>query len=167
LGTGYSSFIDVDYCSKNNISVYSAPNSNTNAVAEYTVSLMLALKRGIVKSNNDFKNYDHSFLIVGGSEIKSSIVGIVGFGNIGFSVANICKNGFGPDVIYTSRSDKKNKYKYVSKEFLLEKSDIVILCMDENPSSLNYIAEREFKLMKKTAVLINSSRPHLIPVDEH
>ena len=162
IGTGYTSFIDTDYCNNNNIKLANTPGVNANAVAELAVGLMIDITRSVTKTHNQLKNGNNSREVKQVNDISSYTIGIAGFGYIGSKIADICSKGFGANVIYTSRANKNNEFKFVSKEELLSTSDIIFLCMSENSDTVNYITSKEFKLMKDSAFIINPSRPHLI-----
>lgn len=162
MGIGYASFIDEEYCAEKGIVIANTPGVNANAVAEFAVGLMLDAKRDITKINNQLKGGNTRRSCKKEYEIRSSTIGIAGFGHIGSRIAHICREGFGAEVIYTSRNEKENDFTFVSKDDLLRRSDVLFLCMDENPATVNYLTSTELAQMKDSAILINPARPHLV-----
>jgi lactate dehydrogenase-like 2-hydroxyacid dehydrogenase len=97
-----------------------------------------------------------------GMDIHHSILGIVGLGRIGIEMAKRAK-GFDMDVQYYDafRNEKAEKdfgIKFVDMKTLLETSDFVSLHVPLNENTKHLIGEREFEMMKPTAILVNSSR---------
>ena len=97
-----------------------------------------------------------------GYGLKGKTLGIVGFGRIGQALAKRAK-GFGMKVIYYSRTRKTKAEKeigaeYVDFETLLKESDFISLHVPLTTETCHMIGERELKLMKPNAILINTSR---------
>jgi len=152
---------------KNKIKIVNNPGRNANAVKEYTIAMMLNLIRQInvfsLKMNKKIwpnitsQKYGHPTFI---GELKSSKIGIIGFGLIGKSVAKILKN-FGSEIlIYEPDKNKHIKYfTFVNLNYLLRNSDIVSF----HAKSKNVIlGKKNFNLLKKNCFIINSSRSNLI-----
>jgi phosphoglycerate dehydrogenase-like enzyme len=143
-----------------------ANNGGANAipVAEFAITLALSTIRHLTVSNDDTRAGDWMRPEVDGRdshELFGATVGIVGSGRIGSNVAGMLR-GFETTTLYTDkmRSVKAESYGATRVELdeLLERSDIVTLHTPLDNSTRALISEREFKLMKKTAVLINTCR---------
>ena len=164
-GVGYEAYIDTIACSNKGIVVTNTPKTNTNAVSEHTIGLMICSIRNILYNNTNMKN---------GEWVKEKIndlcgltVGIIGMGAIGSQVAKILHYSFGAKVIYYSPTRKGNleeelNMKYVSLEELYAESDVVSLHCLLNEETKNMINNKAFKLMKDGVILINTARAALI-----
>lgn len=164
--------IDVKAATEHNIPVVYAPGSNTNAVAEHAVTLMLALAKKLLQAHTALsRRGDYQCrLTIRTGEIKDKVVGIVGLGQIGRRVAAICQHGFGAKLItydpYLSQETLQSsglKVKVVAKlDDLLQEADFVSLHAPATPDNLKLIGTRELALMKKSAFLINTGRGELV-----
>jgi phosphoglycerate dehydrogenase-like enzyme len=141
-------------------------NGGANAipVAEFAMTLTLATLRHLAVSNMDTKAGDWMRPEVDGRdshELFGATVGIVGAGKIGSNVAMMLR-GFDTTTLYTDkvRSERAESYGATRVELdeLLERSDIVTLHTPLDNSTHALISERELRLMKKTATLINTCR---------
>jgi D-3-phosphoglycerate dehydrogenase len=155
--------IDVEAAEKKGIRVINAPESVTQAVAELAVGLMLAVARKIAFSDRKMRSGEWVKHEAVGLELKGKTLGIVGFGRIGKAVARICYHGFGMKVVYTDqRCDQEAGREFnaecVDLETLLRRADIVSLHVPLTPETKHLINEDRLRLMKKTAILINTSR---------
>src|SRR5690606_6442767 len=96
-------------------------------------------------------------------EIFGKTVGLIGLGNIGLYVAKMLQP-FGAKLLYTKRTrlspdeEKELSLVYVSKEELIKQSDIISLHCPLTQDTEKIIDRKEFDLMKKDAILINTSR---------
>ncbi len=162
--TGYDQ-IDLECARKQNIVVTNVRGYAKNAVAELSVGLMLDVFRKISLADTDVKVHNRygwqPFL---GRELTHKTVGIIGFGAIGKKVARIA-TGFDMKVLVhttSKRCDDVSKITYVSKETLLQESDIVTLHLPLTDKTKHYITKEEFSLMKNSAILINTARGGLV-----
>ncbi|MGC9012209.1 D-2-hydroxyacid dehydrogenase [Thermogladius sp.] len=155
--------IDVQAAESRGIKVVNAPESVTQAVAELTVGLMLALLRKIALSDRKMREgmwIKHEAV---GTELRGKTLGIVGFGRIGRAVARICYYGFGMKIIYTDKhcdreAGREFNAECVDLDTLLRTADIVSLHVPLTPETTHLINEEKLKLMKKTAILVNTAR---------
>lgn len=159
--------IDVEAATNKKIVVATNPAHNANAVAEYTVGLMIAETRNIVRSDASLRSgkwreeYPNSINTI--REIGDMTIGIVGFGSVGRLVAE--KLGvFGCDIIVYDPYIDESAYDFINYKFtdlntLLSDSDIVTL---HARSQKPIIGLNEFKMMKQTAYLINTARSVLV-----
>ncbi len=97
-----------------------------------------------------------------GPTLAGSTVGIVGLGRIGLEVAKRLQPFKVSNFLYSGRSEKSEakevNAKYVSFEDLLKASDFVIITCALTPETQGMFNKSSFKLMKKSAILVNSSR---------
>ena len=161
--------IDVDACTENNVAVLLNPSHNANAVAEFTVGLMLNETRNISRSqiainNNQWReNYPNTLTTI--HEMCDMTIGLIGFGSVAKLVYEKLK-AFGcrfliydPFIAYDEIN--KNLAQLVSLDYLLRNSDIVSLHARLSRKAI-LIGKDEFKMMKKTAYFINTARSYMV-----
>ena len=161
---GYNN-IDVAEASKRGIIVTNTPDVLNNATADLGWALLFSVSRRIVESDGfvragKFKGWGPMLLL--GRDITGKKLGIIGAGRIGFNFARKAK-GFDMEILYADREpnaemEKQLGAKFVDKETLLKEADFISVHVPLTPSTRHYIGEKEFKLMKNTAVFINTSR---------
>jgi len=163
--------INAQACTERGIPVLYAPGRNSGAVAEFTMGMILALSRNIVRSHVSLMREkrwrgDLYLLEEVGLELSRAVVGIVGFGAIGSKVARLCKCFGARTLVYDPyvppERVRESGHEPVSLDELLKNSDIVTLHARLTPESRGMLGEREIGLMKKTAYLINTARGGLI-----
>lgn len=163
LGAGYD-VIDVDACTKAGILVCNQSGANKEAVAEHTVGLMLAVSKRIMEADRSIRkqNTVDRFRYIG-TELLGKTVGIIGLGNIGSRVAEICKAAFRMTVLaydpYLSKEKiaARNAEKLELRE-VLQRADYVSMHCPRTQETFGMIGYPEFSLMKATAFFINTSR---------
>ena len=158
--------VDLEAAKQRGIKVTNTPDVLTGAVAEHTVALTLGIARRIAEADRfvrqgKFKGWDPLLLL--GTELAGKVFGIVGHGRIGCRVADIMQKGFGMSVIYFDavRDEAKESQcgiRYSQLDNLLKEADVVSLHVPLLPSTRHMIGEKELKMMKKTAYLINTAR---------
>ena len=162
--------VDIKEAEKRKIIVTNTPNVLANTTADLTFSLILTAARNIVNADSYVRNGNWKFgwtpdLFLG-YDVHGSTLGIIGLGEIGTLVAKRAK-GFDMEVIYYSKTRKRRieselDITYVSLEELLQRSDFVSIHVSLNKDSFHMIDESKFKLMKKTAFIINTSRGKIL-----
>ena len=166
MGTGYQSFVDADAATQKGIVITNTPNTNSRAVAEMTIGFMLSMRRKISFINHLTKTGGWRDDIVS-KNLHGQTLGIIGMGAIGSIVAEIAHNGLGMNIVYHSRSPKpvieeRVKAKKVTLEKLLSQSDFVSLHCPTTQETTHMVGELQFKMMKKTAILVNNARPQVV-----
>ena len=162
--------VDIYEATKRKIAVTNTPYVLANTTADLTFSLILTAARNIVNADRYVKYGNWKFgwtpdLFLG-YDVYESTLGIIGLGEIGTLLAKRAR-GFDMEVIYYSKT-RKHKIEselditYVSLEELLQRSDFVSIHVSLNKDSFHMIDESKFKLMKKTAFIINTSRGKVI-----
>jgi len=155
--------IDLEETKKRKI-VVCGTDINSNPAAEITWALILGLMRNMKQEiDNMFQGYWQNTI---GLELKGKILGLIGLGKIGSQVATVGK-AFGMQVVAWSENlnlSDANKLGVLpmSKEELFKKSDIISLHVVLGERYKNLITEKEFKMMKKTCFLINTSRGPIV-----
>ncbi|MBP6060883.1 MAG: D-glycerate dehydrogenase [Candidatus Pacebacteria bacterium] len=168
--SGYDN-LDVKEASVRGITVTNAPTDLTGeAVAEHTLTLLLALVNRIVEADKfvrdgKYKGWDPMLFV--GSNLSQKTIGIIGGGRIGERVADFC-HSLGLKIIYNDVNpnpefEKKfNAIYYKPLEEFLPIADFVTLHVPLLPSTKHLINEKNLRLMKSTAFLINTSRGGVI-----
>ena len=158
--------IDLVSAKKNKIIVMNTPGGNTNATAEHTLSLLMALYRNIPDANLGTHNGLWEKKKFKGFELKGKNLGIVGFGNVGERFAQIAF-ALGMKVSISSKSFSSRKKDYpkinnLSLNDLIVQSDILSFHCKPPKDGKPIISLSELKLMKKNSVIINTARGNLI-----
>ncbi|MEM2157986.1 MAG: NAD(P)-dependent oxidoreductase, partial [Sulfolobales archaeon] len=163
---------DVEEATRRGILVTYTPGANAQSVAELTIGLMLTLLRKLqlVISKMIEGGWDEARIYGTGNEIYGKIVGLIGIGNIGGRVAKIVKAMEASEVLaydpYVTESKASSiGVKLVDLETLLTRSDIVSIHAPLTKETYHLINEERLKLMKPTAVIINTARGGLIDTD--
>lgn len=158
--------IDKAYCQQKGITVTITQNANTNAVAEYTVALMLAASRKICSADHFAKQQIWTKFT--GLDLYGKTVGLVGLGAIGREVAKKISafgvNILAYDLFYHDDFVKQYGIEKVSLDELLKRSDVVSLHIPATQAH-PLLNQREFELMKQDVVLVNTARASLINID--
>ena len=158
--------VDLDVATKNKILVMNTPLGNLEATAELTVGLMFSLYRHIHNANASTHEGKWEKAKFMGTELKGKTLGIVGFGNIGQRVAEICKV-IGMQILTNSNSasdEVLNTFgaKKVSTDELLSSSDVLSLHTKLNDQTKNMLNKESIASMKNSSVIINCARGGLI-----
>jgi D-3-phosphoglycerate dehydrogenase len=156
---------DVAAATKRGVVLTNTPGVLDDATATHTFALLLATARRIVEADRyvragKWKGWSPMFFI--GMDVDRKTLGIAGLGRIGTNVARKAR-GFDMKILYSGphrnpQAEKEVGAMYVDKETLLRESDFLTLHVPLTPETRHYIGEKELKLMKKTAILINASR---------
>ncbi len=149
--------IDMEEFQRRGIVVKNAAGYSTEAVAELTIALMIDVYRKVLENDAIMRQCKRKG-IMPGREIGGKTVGIIGMGNIGQRVAKLA-NAFGCKVLAWNRTQKQVEgVTFVDKNTLLKESDIVTLHIALNAETRDFITEKDFALMKSSAILINTAR---------
>jgi lactate dehydrogenase-like 2-hydroxyacid dehydrogenase len=162
-GVGYDN-IDVNAATKCGMYVTYNPGVVTDATADLTFALILAIARRIVECDayvrSGRKDWGPNVLLA--TEVSGKTLGIVGGGRVGLAVGQRAK-GFNMNIIYTDVKPNQDFEKatggsFVDKQSLLKNADFITLHVPLLESTRHYIGASELTLMKKTAILVNASR---------
>ncbi|HEU4339592.1 MAG TPA: D-glycerate dehydrogenase, partial [Planctomycetota bacterium] len=150
--------IDVVAATRLGILVANTPGVLTESTADLTWALILAVARRVVEGDamvraGRFKGWD--FDLMRGLELRGKTLGVVGAGRIGRAVARRAR-GFGMKVLLHSRSGG------IPLRRLLKASDVVSIHVPLNKSTHHLIGASELRLMKSTAILINTARGPIV-----
>jgi glyoxylate reductase len=160
VAVGYNN-IDVAYARSRGIEVTNTPDVLTEAVADFTWALMLAVTRRLAEGDRlvrrgAWKGWGFDFML--GSELKGKQLGLVGLGRIARAVAAKAPV-FRMSVVYTSRRvTELAGARSLSLDQLLNTSDVVSVHVPLTAETRHLIDRRAFTRMKRSAYLINTAR---------
>ncbi len=165
---GYDN-IDVEACTERGIKVSNTPGVLTETTADLTWALLMAVARRVVEADKFTRSGKYESwgpMLMLGSDVYGKRLGIIGLGRIGKAVARRAA-GFNMDVIYYNRSRKEEfaaeqGIEFRNFESLLVESDFISINTPLTPETKRMIGEREFKKMKNSAYIINTSRGAVI-----
>jgi len=157
--------VDIEAATKRGIAVTNTPEVLTETTADLAWSLLMAVARRIVEADRftrDGRYRAWSPTLLLGKDVHGKILGIVGAGRIGSAVAKRAA-GFGMRILYydTERKpeiEKETGARYSAFEDLLGESDFISVHLPLSGATRHMIGERELKMMKRSAILINTSR---------
>ena len=165
IGVGVNT-IDLDGAAQNGVAVCNMPGTNSRAVAELTLTLMLAALRRVPYFDSRMRGGDgwtanlNSFDGLG--EIAERTVGLVGYGNVARLLAPVL-TAMGAHVLYTAtlkKGDAEADWRELPD--LLREADIVSLHLPLTTATEHMIDGRAIKSMKPGAVLVNTARGGLV-----
>ena len=161
-GVGFSN-IDIVTATKHGVIITNTPQVLDDATADLAWTLLMVVSRRIVAGdkftrNGAYESCDPMMFL--GREITGKTLGIVGAGRIGFNFAKKAK-AFDMKILYTDiiknhKMEKELGAIYVEKETLLKEADFISLHVPLSPSTIHYIGEKEFSIMKSTSVIVNT-----------
>src|SRR5918993_169895 len=160
VAVGYNN-IDVPACRARGVIVTNTPDVLTNACADFTWGLILAITRRLGEGERVVRagawgGWALDYML--GMELRGKQLGLVGLGRIGRAVADKAP-AFGMTVAYTARtSTEVPNAAHMSLDRLLSTSDVVSLHCPMTPDTRHLIDQKALTRMKRTAYLINTSR---------
>ncbi len=162
-GAGYD-MIDVDDCNAAGVIVLNQSGTNKEGVAEHALGLILSLSKKIAvseKAMRTVKNMDRR--LYEGNDLRGKTIGIVGLGNIGTRVAELCRGLFQMKVLaydpYLSEQQIASKGGTKTElPDLLRQSDYVTVHCPRTKDSFGLFGAEQFALMKPSAYFVNTAR---------
>jgi len=156
--------LDLEAMKKRGVALGWSGGTNSNSVAEITLSLMLSLIRNLHIATTLLKQ--HIWKVNGGSELTGKTIGLFGFGNIAKRLVELLKP-FQCNILVCNRTHNEEdalKYgiTYATKEEILDKADIISIHLPLTKESTNLFSTKEFERMKPTAFIINTARGGII-----
>ncbi|MBB6062295.1 glyoxylate reductase [Thermosipho japonicus] len=160
--------IDVEYAKQKGIYVTNTPDVLTEATADITWALILAVARKIIPADKftregKFEGWKPNLFL--GYEIYGKTLGIIGMGRIGKAVARRAM-GFGMKIIYHNRKRAEDDYKYNAKyvdlETLLKESDYISINAPLTKETYHLLNKERLSLLKKNAILVNTARGPIV-----
>ena len=151
--------VDLDAARSRNVVVANTPDVLTDAVAELTIALTLALLRRIVEGDRFLRRrarWEFSLEFMLGETLRGKTFGVVGPGRIGRAAAALAE-GLGARAIFAGRGD--------GLDALLATADVVSLHVPLNPETRHLIGAGALRRMRPSAVLVNTSRGQIVDED--
>jgi len=160
--------VDLAYCGSHNIAVCNTRGYAVNSVPEHALMLMFVLRRNLIAFRCDIESgqwhearqfclLDHPI-----GDLKGSTLGIVGFGTLGKSMAQLGR-AIGMNIIVAERKHASVvRTGRVPFEDLLQRSDVISLHCPLTEETKNLMGAGELRQMKPDAILINTARGGLI-----
>jgi D-3-phosphoglycerate dehydrogenase len=156
--------IDLKAAGARGIPVVYTPGANAQTVADLTLGLMLALARKIPQADRMTRGGQWKRIM--GNDVWGKTLGIFGLGQIGFNVARRAK-GFDMKIIAYDLFEnlplaEELGIEYKSKAAILGEADFISLHLPLNPETLGFISDGDLRAMKKSAILVNTSRGGIV-----
>jgi len=165
IGVGVNT-IDLEAAKARGVAVCNMPGTNSQAVAEMTLTLMLTALRGLsvfdpqTRRGEGWRLDPSDIDRVG--EVGGRVVGFVGYGAVPRRLAPALK-ALGAEIVYTAQSEKAGAPgAFLSLEELLAQADILSLHVPSTPQTRGMIGARAIDMMKQGAILINTARGDLV-----
>jgi D-3-phosphoglycerate dehydrogenase len=147
--------------------VANTPDTNSNAVAEYAVSAMLAMARRLADFDDAVRDGGWNRRMIAGEqsrELRGSALGIIGFGAIGRRVAEIAGAGFGMKLLAHTSTPSKLPPHVDPAELteLFARSDYIVIACPLTPATRGMVNKTLFAHAHPTTVLVNVARGPII-----
>ena len=158
--------IDVEYAKSKNIKITNSPSANLLSVVELTVALIINAARKINLSDNHLKDGKWNRKEFIGMELSGKQLGIVGYGKVGRLVSDRMKS-FGMSIAFYDPyiDDWDGPENNVELDELLTSSDVISIHVIKTEETENLISREKLALLKKSAILVNTSRGGVVDED--
>jgi len=162
-GAGFDP-VDVDACTAAGVVVVNQSGGNANSVAEHAVGMLLTLSKRIIEADRALRrdaNVNRNALM--GTEAQGKTIGIVGLGNVGRRIAELCRGLLHMNVLaydpYLSATEMAARGgEKVELDELLRRSDYVSISCPLSKDNRGMIGAKQFALMQKHAYFITTAR---------
>jgi D-3-phosphoglycerate dehydrogenase len=162
-GAGFDP-VDVEACTAAGVLVVNQSGGNANSVAEHALGMLLTLSKRILEADRALRrdpNVNRNALM--GTEAQGKTIGVVGLGNVGRRIAELCKGLLHMKVLaydpyLTAAEMAARGGEKVELDELLRRSDYVSISCPLNKDNRNMIGSREFALMQPHAYFITTAR---------
>jgi D-3-phosphoglycerate dehydrogenase len=162
-GAGFDP-VDVDACTAAGVVVVNQSGGNANSVAEHAVGMLLTLSKRIIEADRALRreaNVNRNALM--GNEAQGKTIGIVGLGNVGRRIAELCRGLLHMNVLaydpYLSATEMAARgAEKVELDDLLRRSDFVSISCPLSKDNRGMIGAAQFALMQKHAFFITTAR---------
>ena len=160
--------IDLAYCRAHGIVVSNIRNYAVHTLPEHVFMLMLALRRNLLAWRQDvqaglWQQADQFCLFTQPiNDLYGSTLGIVGYGGLGKAVHKLAE-AFGMKILVAEHKGASSvREGYTDFDTVMAQSDVITLHSPLNEATRHIISTREFDLMKRSAILINTARGNLV-----
>jgi len=169
LAVGYDNF-DLAAFKRRKVLAANTPGILTAAVAEHAFALMMACAKRIVEADRftragKYKGWEPELLL--GTELAGKTIGVLGTGRIGAQMVQRCVRGMEMKALYydvkrNEALEKEFGARFTSVEDLLKEADVVSIHVPLLPTTRHLIDGKKLRLMKRSAILINTARGPVI-----
>jgi glycerate dehydrogenase len=163
FATGYNN-IDIQASQELGITVCNAGEYSTNAVAQLVFAMILDHYSKVERYHQEVQNGNwitsktFSYFPIDTYELSNKTISIIGYGSIGRRVSKVAE-AFGMNVLINTRTTPSDcPYELVTLEEAFKRGDIVTLHCPLTDKTANLVCEKTLSLMKKDAILVNTSR---------
>ncbi len=166
VGVGYDN-VDVEAATKYGVMVTNTPGVMAESVAEHTIMLMLASANNLVPADREVRKGNWEWERFRGIELWNGTLGQVGLGKIGYLVAKKVSECFNMRVMVHDPYAGEERIlsvggKSASLDTTLKEANLVSLNVPLREETRHMIAREEFKKMKESAILVNTSRGKVV-----
>jgi glyoxylate reductase len=169
MAVGYDN-IHIPTATARKIPVGYTPGVLTDATADFAWALLMAAARKVVEGDRftragSWQTWEPQLLL--GPDVTGATLGIIGLGRIGQAMARRAK-GFEMRILYSGRDrqdpelERSLGVEFVPLEDLLQQSDFVSLHTSLSDQTYHLLSDRQFQLMKSSAILINTARGSIV-----
>src|SRR6202012_2467923 len=162
-GAGFDP-VDVDACTKAGVLVVNQSGGNAHSVAEHALGMLLTLSKRIIEADRALRrDRDVNRNALMGTEAQGRTIGIVGIGNVGRRIAELCRGLLGMNVLaydpYLSKSEIAERgAQKVELDELLSRSDYVSINCPLTKDNRGMVGAKQFALMQPHAFFITTAR---------
>ncbi len=162
--------VDVETATERGIIVCNAPRSNVISAAEHTIALLLALARDVPRAHAHLSDGRWERDAHKGVELHNKTLGVVGLGRVGQLVAQRCL-AFGMKLIAydpfitPDRAARLGATLIDDIDELCRDADVITVHLPKTDGTVGLIGEEQLRIMKPTALLMNTSRGGLVDED--
>jgi D-3-phosphoglycerate dehydrogenase len=156
--------IDEAYAQEKGVILINAPEGNSDAVGEHAVGMLLSLMNNLNRGDAEVRAGQWLREANRGYELKSRVVGIIGYGHMGQSFARKLK-GFGVDVIAYDKYKTGFSDGYareVSMEEIVKHSEVLSLHVPLTPETKGLVNDEYLFHFRKPIFLLNTSRGKVV-----
>lgn len=151
-------YVDLEHCKQKGIIVTNTPDYATDAIAEYMYFLALCcLKKLPIQVKYGKQEFSDIFLQ---GEMRDKKIGIIGMGNVGKKVADICYKR-GNKIFYYSLDKYIDEYRMIGLQELFTNCDIIFCLLPINKTTYGLITDDHIKSMKKSAIFVSGTGPYI------
>ncbi len=159
--------IDVEFAKERGIEVVNTPDALTNAVAEFTIGLMIDLSRSITNAATTLRNMEWKKAQFVGSELQGKVYGAIGVGRIGRRVIELA-HAFGMKIIAHDIVEIPKEFtssyevEMTNQDEVFRRADFLDLHVPLTNETRHLVNREKIEMMKQSAFLVNTSRGQVI-----
>jgi phosphoglycerate dehydrogenase-like enzyme len=158
--------VDIGAASRAGILVSNTPDYCQSAVAEHAIGMLIAISKRFVEANTLVCVSQHATYVdhVAGLDLRGKRLGIVGFGGIGRSVADLGQ-GLGMEVVFYNRTARSAPFRQLTLEHLMATANFVVVCLPLNEYTLGRIDRQMLSSTRPNTVIVGISGSELFDTD--